>query len=166
MSDTQLLGLFALVLLGVLLLLLRRRREAARRPHAVVDGSNVMHWCDNTPQLAPVQQVLRLLDQNGYHAGVIFDANAGYKLFGRHANDTHLGERLGIGKDRVMVVPKGVQADPYLLTYARDSGAIVISNDLFRDRIAEFPQLGEGDRLVSGGWRDGKVWLDLPKTRA
>ncbi|WP_103257837.1 NYN domain-containing protein [Tabrizicola aquatica] len=164
MDDMLLFGGFAVLLLGILLLLLWRRKRA-RKPEAVIDGSNVMHWQDNTAKLAPVKQVLRQLQERGYRAGVIFDANAGYKLFGRHADDRHLGRALGIGAGRVMVVPKGVQADPYLLTYARDTGAIVISNDRFRDRIAEFPQMGAPGRLVKGGWRDGKVWLDLPERK-
>lgn len=161
MSDAQLFLGFGLVLLAVLLLLLWRRARSPRA-HAVIDGSNVMHWQDNKAQLAPVKQALRLLEDRGYRAGVIFDANVGYKLFGRHANDRHLGRALGIGAGRVMVVPKGVQADPYLLTYARDTGAIVVSNDRFRDRIADFPQMEAPGRLIHGGWRDGKVWLDLP----
>ncbi len=162
MTNVQFLGLIALTLLGVLLLLLLLRRRP-KRPEAVVDGSNVMFWLDNTPRLDPVSQVLRQLDEQGYKVGVIFDANAGYKPFGRHANEAHMSKYLRIGASRVLVVPKGVQADPYLLTYARDNGAILVSNDRFRDRIADFPELSAPGRIVSGGVRDGKIWLKLPE---
>lgn len=139
------------------------KARAGKKPLAVIVGSNVMHWQESTPQLEPVIAVVRLLERQGYRAGVIFDANAGYRLQDRYMDDDVLGRRLGLPEDRVLVVPKGQQADPFLLTYARDSGAIVISNDRFRDRIAEYPELAAPGRLVRGGWRDGRVWLDLPE---
>lgn len=181
MTDAAVLGLFGLVLLVAYMLLRwrtvrrrpktgpprtlaprRHRRASPTRPLAVVDGSNVMHWRDNTPQVEPVVDVLNELDRHGYDAGVIFDANAGYKLTGRYVHDRQFGAMLGIETERVLVVPKGTQADPFLLTHANDTGAIVISNDRFRDRIADYPALNQPGRLVRGGWRDGKVWLEMP----
>ncbi len=173
MSDALVLSLFALFLLAVLLLAqerTRRRRKRPRgrgraaggRPMAVVDGSNVMFWNGNTPALESVAAVLDLLDSRGWHAGVIFDANVGWRLEGRYLGDAALRTRLGLKGDRVMVVPRGQQADPFLLNFARQSQAIVISNDRFRDRIADYPDLAVPGRLVRGGWRDGAPWLDLP----
>lgn len=186
MNDTTVLGLFAVLLLAIFLLLRwrdrpeqpkrsgqkaaskrsrpapRRKPPAKSRPQAVIDGSNVMHWNDNIPRFAPISQVLRLLESRGYQAGVMFDANAGYKLAGRYMNDFEFGRHLGVGKDRVMVVPKGTQADPFLLRYASHAGAIVISNDRFRDWLAEFPDFAQPGRLVRGDWRNGAVWLDMP----
>lgn len=153
-------------LLAVILLALFWRRGKARpkdkRPLAVIDGSNVMHWLDATPKLQPLVEVLSLLDRRGYLAGVMFDANAGYKLAGRFLSEAALGEALGIGRDRVLVVPKGVQADPYLLDYARQSGAVIVSADRFRDRIADYPELAATGHILRGGYRDGKLWLDQP----
>ncbi|GAB1364867.1 hypothetical protein MASR1M32_41030 [Rhodobacter sp.] len=180
MGDAALLGLFGLVLFAVLLLLLRRSRRhratgparsggtrrtlpRAKRPLAVIDGSNIMHWQDNAPGFAPISQVVHLLERHGYRTGVIFDANAGYKLAGRFLNDAEFGRHLGIGKDNVMVVPKGTQADPYLLRYATETKAIVVSNDRFRDWLADYPDLASPGRIVRGGMREGQVWLDLPK---
>ncbi len=56
------------LLLGILVLLLIRRRT--RVPDfagqaILVDGSNVMHWQDNTPSLDPLQQVVRELSLLG-----------------------------------------------------------------------------------------------------
>ena len=53
----------------------------------LVDGSNVMHWKDDTPQLATVQDVLQVLQARGFSPGVIFDANVGYKVAGRYQDD-------------------------------------------------------------------------------
>lgn len=188
MSDGLILGLFAAFLLAVLLFLrwrdrsdqprrkLRRQGKSkprktprrpspprGNRPQAVVDGSNVMHWDENKPQLKPVKAALDVLDRRGYHAGVIFDANAGYKLFDRYLDDGDFARMLKLPKDRVLVVPKGTQADPFLLTFANDANAIVISNDRFRDRIGEYPKLGKEGRLIQGGWADGQIWLDFPR---
>ena len=164
MTGHQIVALAILAALALLALrILRRLRPRRRRPEAVIDGSNVMHWQDNAPKLDSVAAVLRLLERKGYRTAVIFDANAGYLLQGRYLHDHALGRRLGLPGNRVLVVPKGQQADPFLLTLARDSGAVVISNDRFRDRIADYPELSAPGRLVRGGWRDGKPWLDLPE---
>ncbi|MEZ5796019.1 MAG: hypothetical protein R3D63_00065 [Paracoccaceae bacterium] len=151
-----------LILVYLLLRWIGGRRRADGRPLAVIDGSNVMYWQDKTPRLQPLAAVLAELGRRGYQTGVVFDANAGYLLAGRYLDDHALGKALGIGQDRVMVVPKGVQADPYLLDYARQSGAIIISADRFRDRLAGYPELSQPGRIVRGGYRDGALWLDLP----
>jgi len=93
----------------------------------LVDGSNVMHWKDDTPQLATVQDVLQVLQARGFSPGVIFDANVGYKVAGRYQDDRELARVLRLPEDRVLVVPKGTQADPYLLNSARDLGARVVT---------------------------------------
>jgi hypothetical protein len=165
MRDGLVLTLFALVLLAAFLLLrwrTARRRARPGRGFVVIDGSNVMHWRDSTPGLDPVIAALRLLESRGYQAGVIFDANAGHLLAGRYLHDHHFHRLLGISEDRVMVVPKGTQADPFLLSFATDMRAIIVSNDRFRDRIAGYPDLSQPGRLIRGGWRDGALWLDLP----
>lgn len=141
----------------------RRKRTPENRPYAVVDGSNVMHWRDNTPDLGTVIATVDILQARGYRTGVIFDANAGYKLTNRYQDDAQLAYLLGLPATDVFVVPKGQQADPFLLDFASNSDAIVVSNDRFRDRIADYPALSAPGRLIRGGWQDGKVNLTLPE---
>lgn len=145
-------------LLLVLRGLLRRRRV---RRWIVVDGSNVMHWKDGTPQIATVREVIGQLSSRGYTPGVVFDANAGYKLAGRYQHDGTLGRLLGLPEDRVMVVPRGEPADPTLLAAARDLDARVVSRDRFRDWEEMFPEVRQRGHLIRGGYRDGSLWLDL-----
>jgi len=130
---------------------------------AVLDGSNVMHWREGKPSLEPVIEVLTDLRRKGYTAGVVFDANAGYKLMGKYRHDGSLARTLGLPKERVMVVNKGEPADPMILTAARDMGALVITNDRFRDWAGQFPEVHKKGHLVRGGYRDDRLWLDLPK---
>ncbi len=127
----------------------------------ILDGSNVMHWIDNTPNIKPIRDVLDLVHQRGYTAGVMFDANAGHKLFGKYWHDDMFGKRLGLPEDRVMVVPKGTVADQYILTAARDYGAKIITNDRFRDWADEFPEVRNKGFLISGWYRDGQLHTAL-----
>lgn len=166
-DDLQSLGLAGLALallllpaiLGAVLRLLRPRH---RRPKAVIDGSNVMHWRDNMPVISVVAEAVQALERHGYEVGVIFDANAGYKIADRYLGERALKRMLGLGGNSVLVVPRGEQADPWLLDFARRSGAVIVSNDRFRDRLAEFPEIAEPGRLIRGGHRDGRLWLDIP----
>lgn len=127
----------------------------------VVDGSNVMHWRDGTPQIETLRAVLFHLAEKGYTPCVVFDANAGYKLAGSYKHDHAFGRLLGLPEDQVMVVPKGSPADPTLLAAARDLNARIVSNDRFRDWAEKHPIVSEPGRLIRGGIRDGDLWLDL-----
>ncbi len=140
----------------------RRRAKPPSRPnYIVIDGSNVLHWADNSPQIATVRAVVDRLSKLGFTPGVVFDANAGYKIAGSYMQENALGRILGLPADRVMVAPSGTPADPMLLTAARDLGARVVSNDRFRDWVALHPEVNEPGHLVRGGYRAGKLWLDL-----
>lgn len=136
-------------------------RQQAPPKYVVVDGSNVMHWKDNVPQINSVRAVVDKLTAAGYAPGVVFDANAGYKLMGKYKHDHALGKLLGLPQDRVMVVAKGTPADPVILASARDLGARIVSNDRFRDWAETHPEVGVPGHVIAGGYRDGQVWLDM-----
>ena len=161
-----------LVLVSILLMLRPGRRKPTRKTDAradnaarfiLIDGSNVMHWRDNTPDIEPVRAVVASLQAQGYTPGVVFDANVGYKLEGRYRNHYKLARRLGLPHEQVMVVPKGEPADPMILRAARDYGGRVVSQDRFRDWESEFPELRRPDFRVRGGYDAGKLWLDVPQ---
>lgn len=137
-----------------------------RRPKsgkwAILDGSNVMHWKDKTPRLDAVREVISHLEARGYTAGVVFDANAGHLLAGKYQHDDKLARRLSLPEENVLVVNKGEPADPRILSMARDMGAIVVTDDRYRDWAEEFPEIRTPGHLVRGGYRDGTLWLDLP----
>jgi len=126
----------------------------------LIDGSNVMHWKDNTPRIETLREVIARLSDLRRTPAVIFDANAGYLLAGRYQDDHVMARALGLPEDRVLVVPKGTIADSYLLTVARDYGAPIVTNDRYRDWAGEYPEIAEPGRLIRGGYRDGALWLD------
>lgn len=160
-------GALAALMILVLLILIWRRpgtvqaptRKVPRRP-VVIDGSNVMHWQDGVPSLEPVQAAIRVLQARGYDPGVIFDANVGYKIADRYHGDRALARMLGLPVDRVLVVPKGVVADEYILKAAQAQGTAILTNDRYRDWADQFPEVAAPGKLIRGGWRDGDVWMD------
>jgi hypothetical protein len=154
-------GLGLAAWLGSLVAGLFRRRPAVAVPRRgiVVDGSNVMHWRDNQPSIATVRLVVDALAAEGWTPGVVFDANAGYKLTGRYMNDLALAHLLDLPVAQVLVVPKGMQADGFLLDTARRLQGPVVSNDRFRDWAETYPEVAQPGTLRRGGVHDGKLWL-------
>jgi Zc3h12a-like Ribonuclease NYN domain len=141
-----------------------QRRRPIRRlkaKHIVIDGSNVMHWKDRTPQIETVRDVVQHLKNRGFTPGVVFDANAGHILFGKYQHHSAMGRRIGLPEDRVMVVQKGTPADPSILAAARDLEARIVTNDRYADWADTHPEVREPGRLIRGGYREGALWLDL-----
>ncbi len=144
--------------------LLYRARGAHSRPPkrwVVIDGSNVMHWRNNVPDIAVVRDVVIMLSANGFTPGVAFDANAGYLVEGRYMNERAFSRILGLPLDRILVVEKGTPADPTILAAARGLDARIVTNDRYRDWADAHPEVAVKGHLVRGGYRDGKLWLDL-----
>lgn len=169
-DETLFLTLIAAALVLVFLVLWVRRPRKTLPPSApplpadprktiLIDGSNVIYWLDNTPQLAPLLQVVADLSLRGMKPGVVFDANIGYKLTGAFLGERDLSRLLSLPRDQILVVPKGTQADPYLLQTARDLDARIVTNDRYRDWIESYPDVVKPERLVRGAVRDGRVWL-------
>ncbi|ATX64431.1 NYN domain-containing protein [Roseinatronobacter bogoriensis] len=161
-SDLGLLGLVSGV--AALILIVRalwRRDSKTSAPYILLDGSNVMHWVNGQPSLEPVREVVSHLKQQGYRPGVVFDANAGYKLDGRYHNHRDLARKLGLSPDLVLVVNKGEPADGVILEFAEAHNARIVTNDRFRDWAEQFPQVTEPGYLVQGRFLNGSLQLDL-----
>ncbi|MES2540123.1 MAG: hypothetical protein V4583_06000 [Pseudomonadota bacterium] len=126
----------------------------------LIDGSNVMHWQDNAPRLEAVRKVVDLVRARGYVPGVVFDANAGWKLAGRYLHDGDFAQLLGLEARQVLVVAKGTQADPFLLQTAREFGARIVSNDRFRDWMADHPEIQTPGFLIRGRDVGGEIALE------
>ncbi|QXT41357.1 hypothetical protein KYE46_04880 [Gymnodinialimonas ceratoperidinii] len=129
-------------------------------PRVVIDGSNVMHWNGAEPRLTTVREVVSALRTQGYQPGVVFDANAGYKLTDSYMDDRDFAKLLNLPGDCVVVVARGEPADPTILAAARDLKAKVITNDRFRDWADDFPEVATPGTLIKGGYDHGALWLD------
>jgi hypothetical protein len=149
-----------LILIGAALLRVESRAAAAPR-WVIVDGSNVMYWKDDTPQIETVREVLDHLAALGFSPGIVFDANAGHLLAGRYLHHAAFAGLLGLAEDRVMVVNKGTPADATILAAARDLGAQIVSNDRYQDWRDQHPEVDRPGALIRGGFEDGALWLAL-----
>lgn len=139
---------------------------APRRDWILVDGSNVLYWRNDTPDLATVRLVVRELLRRDLTPVVWFDANAGYLVAGRYFGPGALARQLGIPAAQVFVAPKGTPADPLILEGAQALSARVVTNDRYRDWADTFPALGLPEVLVRGQIRDGKAILTPVGTQA
>lgn len=135
------------------------QRRLFKRKNLVIDGSNVLHWNDNEPNIGILRQTVRQVTSAGFTPGVIFDANVGYKIGKRYLDDADMARLLGLPVDQVLVVPKGVVADQYILKAARDLGAGIVTNDRYRDWAGEFPEVARPGFLINGSVRDDTVNL-------
>lgn len=125
-----------------------------------------MHWRDNVADITVVRDVVIMLSSLGFTPGVAFDANAGYKVADRYMNEHAFSRILGLPVDRLLVVGKGVPADPTILAAARALDARIVTNDRYRDWIADHPEVLTPGHLIRGGYRDGRLWLDLDRPGA
>jgi hypothetical protein len=162
-SDLVLLAGPSALASAVLLVRAWRRQGPPPVPKnwVVVDGSNIMHWKDDIPQIGTISEVLHRLEVLGFTAGIVFDANAGYKLSDRYQDDGVLARILHMPADRVLVVPKGTPADPVILAAARDLGGRIVTNDRYRDWEDAHPEVRTPGHLIRGGYRDGRLWTDV-----
>lgn len=145
------------VVVGVVLVLRFRLRAAP--VWIVIDGSNVLYWRDETPNLHTVRQCVEGLVRNGWTPLLWFDANVGY-LVGSHYMGPHeLSRALRYPASHINVAPKGTPADPLLIEQAGDLGARIVTNDRFRDWVETYPQVADAGLFLRGSASDQGVSL-------
>ncbi len=122
--------------------------EPADRPGAegsaqlvLVDGSNVAHSSEGEqPVLANIVAVCDKLREEGYEAVVVVDAAL------RHRIDDHAGYERMVDGGTIRQAPAGTDADYFILSFARELDASIVSNDRFRDHQKAFPDAAK--RLI------------------
>jgi hypothetical protein len=115
--------------------------EQATQKVAIVDGSNVAHSTEKgVPRLHNISLVCKKLDEEGYEAIVVVDAALRHQI----DNEEEYERLVGVG--RIRQAPAGTDADFFILSFARELEAAVVSNDRFRDRESAFPEVA--DRLI------------------
>jgi hypothetical protein len=105
---------------------------------ALVDGSNVAHSSEgDEARLHNIKLVVKKLISEGYEPIVVADAAL------RHQIDDKEGYERRIEEGKIRQAPAGTDADYFLLAFARELDAVIVSNDLFRDRQEAFPEARE-----------------------
>ncbi|HEX4682979.1 MAG TPA: hypothetical protein VH277_09735 [Gemmatimonadaceae bacterium] len=104
----------------------------------LVDGSNVAHSTEGeTAQVANLIAIQNKLKEEGFEPIIVADAALRHQI-----DDTVKYEQL-IDQGVVRQAPAGTDADYFILSFARELNAGIVSNDRFRDRIKQFPEARE-----------------------
>lgn len=129
------------------------REDPAEGSVVIVDGSNVAHSTEQDgPRLENIRLVAMKLKEEGYEPVVLVDAAL------RHQIDEP-GEYEKLVEDgKIKQAPAGTDADYFILAFARELEASVVSNDRFRDRESAFPEIS--DRLIRYMIVNGEVVLE------
>ena len=118
----------------------REQREDAggEAPRALVDGSNVAHSSEGEQaRLRNIVLVVQKLVEEGYDPIVVADATL------RHQIDDKEGYERRVEEGKIRQAPAGTDADYFILSFARELDAAIVSNDRFRDRAEAFPEARE-----------------------
>jgi hypothetical protein len=111
------------------------RRESRT---VIIDGSNVAHSSEGeVAQLGNIQLVAQKLQDEGFEPVVLVDAALRHKI-----DRTDEYEKL-VEDGTIRQAPAGTDADYFILSFARELDADVVSNDRFRDRQDAFPETRE-----------------------
>jgi len=108
--------------------------ETAEKQIALVDGSNVAHATErDRPALENILLICDRLEEEGYQPIVVVDAAL------RHQIDERGEYEKLVDRGEIRQAPAGTDADYFILAFARELDAAVVSNDRFRDREKAFP---------------------------
>ena len=110
----------------------------ARSGKALVDGSNVAHSSEGEKaRLHNIRLVVEKLHEDGLEPIVVADAAL------RHQIDEPEKYESLIEEGEIRQAPAGTDADYFILSFARELNAFIVSNDRFRDRQDSFPEARE-----------------------
>lgn len=120
----------------------------------IVDGTNVCFWgrFESSPSLAPVLTLTRVLEAEGADWQVCFDASTRHHLAKSGMGEEAAYETLLRSQpEHFTEAPGGTCADVFLLgAAAADPKIIIVTNDLFRDHVAQYPFIRNKKRLFRG----------------
>lgn len=119
----------------------RTAENGSEPPIALVDGSNVAHYTEGEKaRLENIVLVCRKLVEEGMKPIVVADAALRHQI-----DDSPAYEQL-VDDGKIHQAPAGTDADYFILAFARELDASVVSNDRFRDRQEAFPEAR--DRVI------------------
>ena len=119
----------------------------------LVDAANVAHSTEGpTAKLSNIHLVMEKLREEGFRPLIVADAALRHQI-----DDKSTYEKL-IEDGVVKQAPAGTDADFFILSFAREMNARILTNDRFRDRAEEFQE--ERDRVIRYMIVDGAVVLE------
>ena len=132
--------------------------ETDPSPRVLVDASNVAHSTEGgEAKLRNIRLVEDKLREEGLEPIVVADAAL------RHQIDDKAAYEKLIDDGKVHQAPAGTDADYFILSFARELDARILTNDRFRDRATDFPR--ERNRVIRYMIVDGEVVLEQRNRR-
>lgn len=117
------------------------KAEQQQEKVAIVDGSNVAHSTEgDSARLENITLVCDRLREDGFEPIVVADAAL------RHQIDQADEYEVLVESGTIRQAPAGTDADYFILSFARELDAAVVSNDRYRDRMDAFPEAR--DRVI------------------
>ena len=110
--------------------------DASSAPRALIDGSNVAHATEgDVARLANILLVRDRLVEQGFEPIIVADAAL------RHQIDASEEYEALVADGTIHQAPAGTDADYFLLSFAKELDAALVSNDRFRDRSRQFADI-------------------------
>jgi hypothetical protein len=104
----------------------------------LIDGSNVAHSSEGEKaRLANILLIEEKIREDGMEPIIVADAAL------RHQIDRRGDYEKLVDDGKIKQAPAGTDADYFILSFARELGASIVSNDRYRDRIARYPEVEE-----------------------
>ena len=108
--------------------------EAEGKKLAIVDASNVAHSSEgDRAVLDNIRVVCEKLVEEGFEPIVVADAALRHQI-----DDSQRYEEM-VDDGKIRQAPAGTDADFFILSFARELDASIVSNDRFKDRQKAFP---------------------------
>ena len=102
----------------------------------IIDGSNVAHSSEGDKALLENIKLVRdKLIEEGYQPVIVADAALRHQI-----DDGSAFEKL-VENGTIKQAPAGTDADYFILSFARELDANIVSNDRFKDRVDAFPEV-------------------------
>ena len=102
----------------------------------VIDGANVAYEersGGGKPKLSNLLKVRGELEERGFEAVILVDASLKYDI-----DDQEQLEKL-IQSQQVRQVPAGTDADYFIIQFADQLDALIVTNDRYRDYASQYP---------------------------
>jgi hypothetical protein len=132
--------------------------ENDQSPRVLVDASNVAHSTEGgEARLRNIRLVEEKLREEGLEPIIVADAAL------RHQIDDKASYEKLIDDGKVHQAPAGTDADYFILSFAREMDARILTNDRFRDRAKDFPR--ERNRVIRYMIVDSEVVLEQRNRR-
>jgi hypothetical protein len=132
--------------------------DASTSSKVLVDGSNVAHATEGgEARLENILVVMAKLREEGFEPLIVADAALRHQIDDKKAYEQLVDDGV------VHQAPAGTDADYFILSFAREMDARILTNDRFRDRAQEFAE--ERDRTIRFMIVDGAVVLEFRTKR-